>query len=172
MWDLWVRCDDRARDSDDLAEELSIMVERLVYHEPLQIDPWIGPELAEVLTRTHDLDLVSAHILAVEVDRLIQRNLGDHQTDPTFACLAHKQPRSVLREETVAPEGVGVEHHANHATRLTGGTPPASFVTLADLAARGPFAPIFIPAEQPDHYKDWLSNTHQHQPKGKPDVPA
>jgi hypothetical protein len=52
------------------------------------------------------------------------------------------------------------------------GTVPASFVTLADLAARGPFAPIFIPAEQPDHYEDWLGNTNQHQPKGKPDVPA
>jgi Replication-relaxation len=52
------------------------------------------------------------------------------------------------------------------------GTVPASFVTLADLAARGPFAAIFIPAEQPDHFTDWLGNTHQHQPKGKHDVPA
>ncbi len=51
-------------------------------------------------------------------------------------------------------------------------SPPASFVTLADLTARGPFAPIFIPAEQPDHYKDWLGNAHQHQPKGEHDVPA
>lgn len=46
------------------------------------------------------------------------------------------------------------------------GTVPVSFVALADLAARGPFAPIFIPAETPDHYEDWLGNTHQHQPKG------
>jgi protein involved in plasmid replication-relaxation len=36
------------------------------------------------------------------------------------------------------------------------GTVPISFVTLADLAIRGPFAPIFISAEQPDTYRDWL----------------
>jgi hypothetical protein len=41
------------------------------------------------------------------------------------------------------------------------GTVPTSFTTLAELTARGPFAPIFIPAEQPDHYRDWLDNTHQ-----------
>jgi Replication-relaxation len=39
------------------------------------------------------------------------------------------------------------------------GTVPTSFTTLAELTARGPFAPIFIPAEQPDHFTDWLDNT-------------
>jgi hypothetical protein len=39
------------------------------------------------------------------------------------------------------------------------GTVPTSFVTLSDLVARGPFAPIFISAEQPEHYQDWLGNT-------------
>ncbi|MGA9284133.1 MAG: replication-relaxation family protein [Solirubrobacteraceae bacterium] len=52
------------------------------------------------------------------------------------------------------------------------GTVPASFTTLPELTARGPFAPIFIPADKPDHYRDWLGNTHQHQPKGEHDVPA
>jgi hypothetical protein len=39
------------------------------------------------------------------------------------------------------------------------GTVPTSFTTLTELTARGPFAPIFIPAEQPDHFTDWLDNT-------------
>jgi hypothetical protein len=52
------------------------------------------------------------------------------------------------------------------------GTVPASFTTLSELAARGPFAPIFISADKPDHYRDWFGNTHQHQPKGEHDVPA
>jgi hypothetical protein len=34
---------------------------------------------------------------------------------------------------------------------------PVSFTTLTELAARGPFAPIFIDAEQPDHFTDWLT---------------
>jgi hypothetical protein len=42
------------------------------------------------------------------------------------------------------------------------GTVPTSFTTLAELTARGPFAPIFIPAEQPDHFTDWLDNTPAH----------
>ena len=41
------------------------------------------------------------------------------------------------------------------------GTVPITFTTLPELTARGPFAPIFIPAEQPDHYTDWLNNTTQ-----------
>lgn len=36
------------------------------------------------------------------------------------------------------------------------GTISTSFTTLSELAARGPFAAIFIPAEQPDHFTDWL----------------
>lgn len=52
------------------------------------------------------------------------------------------------------------------------GIVPTSFTTLAELSARGPFAPIFIPADKPDHYRDWLGNTHQHQPKGQHDVLA
>jgi hypothetical protein len=40
------------------------------------------------------------------------------------------------------------------------GTVPISFTTLPELAARGPFASIFISAEQPDHYQDWLGTTH------------
>jgi protein involved in plasmid replication-relaxation len=52
------------------------------------------------------------------------------------------------------------------------GTVPTAFTTLPELTTRGPFAPIFIPAEQPDHFTDWLGDTHQHQPKGEHDVPA
>ena len=36
------------------------------------------------------------------------------------------------------------------------GTVPASFVALGDLIDRGPFAPIFINAEQPEQPVDWL----------------
>jgi hypothetical protein len=52
------------------------------------------------------------------------------------------------------------------------GTVPTSFTTLPELTARGPFAPIFIPAEQSDHFTDWLGDTRQHQPKGEHDVLA
>ena len=40
------------------------------------------------------------------------------------------------------------------------GTVPISFVTLAQLTSRGPFAPIFISAEHPETYVDWLGDTH------------
>jgi len=82
----------------------------------------------------------------------------------------------VLADQTPAATRTRIQRvialHRSDPAHTRYGTPPASFVTLADLAARGPFAPIFIPAEQPDHYEDWLGNTNQHQPKGKPDVPA
>lgn len=82
----------------------------------------------------------------------------------------------VLADQTQAATRTRIQRvialHRSDPAHTRYGTPPASFVTLTDLAARGPFSPIFIPAEQPDHYKDWLGNTHQHQPKGKPDVPA
>jgi hypothetical protein len=39
------------------------------------------------------------------------------------------------------------------------GTVPIAFTALPELTARGPFAPIFIPADQPDHYTDWLDTT-------------
>lgn len=40
------------------------------------------------------------------------------------------------------------------------GTVPISFVTLAQLTTRGPFAPIFISAEHPETYVDWLGQTN------------
>jgi hypothetical protein len=43
---------------------------------------------------------------------------------------------------------------AQHATL------PVSFTTLPELSARGPFAPIFIDAEQPDRFTDWLTMTN------------
>ncbi len=52
------------------------------------------------------------------------------------------------------------------------GITTASFVTLADLIARGPFAPIFVSVEQPDSVHDWLGNTPTHQTKGGQDVHA
>lgn len=57
--------------------------------------------------------------------------------------------------------------HDSDPTRGRYGTVPASFVTLTDLTARGPYAPIFISAEQPDHYENWLGNTPQ--PEGEHD---
>jgi hypothetical protein len=47
-----------------------------------------------------------------------------------------------------------------------------SFVTLADLTSNGPFAPIFISAEQPETYQDWLGTNPKHKPKGEHDAPA
>jgi hypothetical protein len=81
----------------------------------------------------------------------------------------------VLADQTPAAARTRIQRvialHRSDPAQARYGTPPASFVTLADLAARGPFAPIFIPAEQPDHYEDWLG-THEHRPKGKPDASA
>ncbi len=50
--------------------------------------------------------------------------------------------------------------HQTDPDRARYGSVPASFVTLADLATHGPFAPIFISAEQPGTYRDWLDNTN------------
>jgi len=36
------------------------------------------------------------------------------------------------------------------------GTVPVSFVTLEDLTRQGPFAPIFVSAEHPEKFVDWL----------------
>jgi hypothetical protein len=52
----------------------------------------------------------------------------------------------------------------------TYGTVPTLFVTLAELILRGPFAPIFISIEQPEHYQDWLGNTNHHDTKDDTDV--
>ncbi len=45
------------------------------------------------------------------------------------------------------------------------GTVPISFTTLPELVALGPFAPIFISAEQPDHYQDWLNHSRTNPPE-------
>jgi hypothetical protein len=44
-------------------------------------------------------------------------------------------------------------------TRSRHAAVPVSFTTLTELTARGPFAPIFIDVEQPDHFTDWLTTT-------------
>jgi hypothetical protein len=49
--------------------------------------------------------------------------------------------------------------HRSDPDRDRYGTVPTSFVTLADLDARGPFAPVFVSAEQPETYQDWLGHT-------------
>jgi hypothetical protein len=36
---------------------------------------------------------------------------------------------------------------------------PVSFVSLDDLTARGPFAPIFVTADQPERNVNWLGET-------------
>jgi hypothetical protein len=40
------------------------------------------------------------------------------------------------------------------------GTVHILFVTLPQLTSRGPFTPIFISAEHPEIYVDWLGDTH------------
>ncbi|MGH2904719.1 MAG: replication-relaxation family protein [Solirubrobacteraceae bacterium] len=46
-------------------------------------------------------------------------------------------------------------HHSDPAKKHLGEI-PLSFVLLADLAQQGPFAPIFITAEEPEQPRDWL----------------
>ena len=84
---------------------------------------------------------------------------------PVLVVLADQTPAQARRR---IQRVIALHHTDPNKTRY--GTVPISFVTLTDLAARGPFAPIFIPAEQPDHYEDWLGNTPQ--PKGNHDAPA
>jgi len=62
--------------------------------------------------------------------------------------------------------------HRSDPDRDRFGTVPVSFVTLADLTSNGPFAPIFISAEQPETYQDWLGTNPKHKPKGEHDAPA
>ncbi len=44
------------------------------------------------------------------------------------------------------------------------GNTPTTFTTLPELTAHGPFAPIFIPTEQPDHFTDCST---KHDPRSK-----
>jgi hypothetical protein len=86
---------------------------------------------------------------------------------PVLVVLADQTPAAARRriQKTIAL-------YRSDPSQARYGTVPISFTTLPELSARGPFAPIFIPADKPDHYRDWLGNTHQHQPKGEHDVPA
>ncbi len=83
---------------------------------------------------------------------------------PVLIVLADQTPPAARRRI----QRVIALHHSDP-TRERYGTVPASFVTLDALTTHGPFAPIFIPAEQPDHYEDWLGNTPQ--PEGKHNDP-
>lgn len=82
----------------------------------------------------------------------------------------------VLADQTTAAARRRIQRvialHRSDPQQAVYGTVPTSFVTLVDLMARGPFAPIFIPADTPDHYEDWLGNTHQNQSKGDNDAPT
>jgi hypothetical protein len=60
--------------------------------------------------------------------------------------------------------------HRTDPQQATYGTVPTLFVTLADLAARGPFAAIFISIERPEQYQDWLGNINHRDRKGDTDV--
>jgi hypothetical protein len=86
---------------------------------------------------------------------------------PVLVVLADQTPAAARRrvQKTIAL-------YRSDPSQALYGTVPIAFTALPELTARGPFAPIFIPAERPDHYRDWLGNTHQHQPKGEHDVPA
>jgi hypothetical protein len=78
---------------------------------------------------------------------------------PVLVVLADQTPAATRRriQKTIAL-------YRSDPARGRYGSIPIAFTTLPDLAARGPFAPIFIPAALPDHYTDWLDNT---QPKGQ-----
>ena len=73
---------------------------------------------------------------------------------PVLVVLADQTPAAARRriQKTIAL-------YRSDPSKGRYGTVPTSFTTLAELTARGPFAPIFIPAVQPDHYRDWLDNT-------------
>jgi hypothetical protein len=46
--------------------------------------------------------------------------------------------------------------HNTDPERERHGSVPTLFVTLADLTAHGPFAPVFIDLQSPGRYVDWL----------------
>ena len=85
---------------------------------------------------------------------------------PTILVVLADQTPAAARRRTQRV----IALHDSDPTRGRYGTVPVSFVTLTDLTARGPYAPIFISAEQPDHYENWLGNTPQ--PEGEHDGPA
>jgi hypothetical protein len=120
--------------------------------------------------------------LAAKLARYAQLNHYSASNDPVEGPLWRAYYRTfpqvlvVLADQTPAAARRRVQKtialYRSDPSQARYGTVPIAFTALPQLTARGPFAPIFIPAEQPDHFTDWLGNTHPHQPKGKHDVPA
>ena len=79
---------------------------------------------------------------------------------PVLVVLADQTPAAARRrvQKTIAL-------YRSDPSQARYGTVPIAFTALPELTARGPFAPIFIPAEQPDHYTDWLDNTQDKPPE-------
>ncbi len=78
-----------------------------------------------------------------------------YRTFPTvLVVLADQTPAAARRrvQKTIAL-------YRSDPSQARYGTVPIAFTTLPELTARGPFAPIFIPADKPDHFTDWLDNT-------------
>jgi hypothetical protein len=78
-----------------------------------------------------------------------------YRTFPTvLVVLADQTPAAARRrvQKTIAL-------YRSDPSQARYGTVPIAFTSLPELTTRGPFAPIFIPAEQPDHFTDWLDNT-------------
>jgi Replication-relaxation len=73
---------------------------------------------------------------------------------PVLVVLADQTPAAARRrvQKTIAL-------YRSDPSQARYGTVPIAFTTLGELTARGPFAPVFIPADKPDHYTDWLDNT-------------
>jgi hypothetical protein len=73
-----------------------------------------------------------------------------------LVVLAHQTPAAARRRV-----GRTIALYRSDPERDRYGTVPVSFVTLTDLTANGPFAPIFIDAAHPEQYVNWLAEPRQ-----------
>ena len=91
-----------------------------------------------------------------------------YRSFPAVLVVLADQTRTTARRRI---QGV-IALHSCDPDRERYGTVPVSFVTLTDLTAQGPFAHIFISAEQPETYTDWLGDPPAHRPEGGHDALA
>lgn len=132
-----------------------------------------------------DRGTIPVEQLAVKLNRYAQ--LRRHQTNATSSDASNRPlwrsyyrafPKVliVLADQTPGAARRRIRRviamHLGDPNSERDGVTAASFATLADLIARGPFAPIFVSVEQPDSFHDWLGNTPTHQTKGGRDVHA
>jgi hypothetical protein len=79
---------------------------------------------------------------------------------PVLVVLADQTPKGARRrvQKTIAL-------YRSDPSQARYGTVPIAFTTLPELTARGPFAPIFIPADEPGDFTNWLNHTQAEPPE-------